>query len=418
MLIKRIIVIAAVALATLAVAGLPASAADSTARPHWAFQPVAHPSGPEVKQADWPQTDIDRFILAKLEEHGLQPSAPANKRTLIRRGTFDLTGLPPTPEEVEAFEADSSPDAFARVVDRLLDSRRYGERWGRHWLDVARYADSNGMDENLAYASAWRYRDYVVAAFNQDKPYDQFLREQVAGDLLPTTGTTNDFEHLIATGFLMIGPKMLAEDDPAKMEMDIIDEQLDTTSRAFMGLTVGCGRCHDHKYDPVPTSDYYAMAGIFKSTRTMEHFKVVARWQERPLGTPAEIENLAAQRRRIDEQTRRIAVLVAAANSNLLGEARLRAADYLQAATEQRAREHSLVNTHSLDATVKTNSASVLIPEITAQWVKYLEKTEKETNSVLAVWHEWLACARESRVPWETLGQTAAGRPGAPALLG
>jgi hypothetical protein len=320
----------------------------------------------------------------------------ADKRTLIRRATFDLTGLPPTPKEVEGFEADRSPDAFAKVVERLLASPRYGERWGRHWLDVARYADSNGMDENLAYASAWRYRDYVVAAFNADKPYDQFIREQLAGDLLPRTGTLTDYERVIATGFLTIGPKMLAEDDPVKMEMDIIDEQLDTASRAFMGLTVGCARCHDHKYDPVPAADYYAMAGIFKSTHTMDNFKVVARWQERPLGNPEEIERLASHRKRIDEQQRRVNTLVSEGNAQLLRQARARAAEYLLAATEQRELDQRTQGTNRNTPSTLTNAA--LVPEFMKQWAAYLEKTEKDTNSALSVWHGWIA-SKQTRAP-------------------
>src|SRR5262249_48893682 len=153
--------------------------------------------------------------------------------------------------------------AFRRVVERLLSSPRYGERWGRHWLDVARYADSNGMDENLAYANAWRYRDYVIASFNKDMPYDQFLVEQLAGDLLSASGDEAvDAMRRCATGFLCLGPKMLAEDDPVKMEMDIVDEQIDTVGRTIMGLTLGCARCHDHKFDPVPAADYYSLAGI------------------------------------------------------------------------------------------------------------------------------------------------------------
>jgi hypothetical protein len=399
-------------------AAVAASESNPTSRGHWAFQSIADPSVPAVQNRDWPQTDIDRFILAKLEEHRLPPAAPAGKRTLIRRATFDLTGLPPTPEDVERFIADNSPDALARLIDRLLASPAYGERWGRHWLDVARYADSNGMDENLAYASAWRYRDYVVAAFNKDKPYDQFIREQIAGDLLPATGTTNDFAQLIATGFLTIGPKMLAEDDPVKMEMDIIDEQLDTTSRAFMGLTVGCARCHDHKYDPVPTNDYYAMAGIFKSTRTMEHFKVVARWQERPLGNRAEIERLAAHRRRIEDQTRRVKNLVAQANTNLLREARSKAAEYLLAATQQRLSQRRAGETKSAISHIQYHSASTLIPEITAQWIKFLAKTEKETNSALGVWHEWLSSAASSGIGADESWPTVVRRFGASALLG
>ena len=181
---------------------------------------------------------------------------------------------------MKAFLADNSPDAFAKVIDRLLASPHYGERWARHWLDVARYADSNGLDENLVYRNAWRYRDYVIGAFNKDKPYDQFVKEQLAGDLLPASDDATQFEHWTATGFLSLGAKMLAEDDPVKMQMDIVDEQIDTTSRAFMGLTLGCARCHDHKFDPIPTADYYSMAGIFLSSKTMENYNVVATWHE------------------------------------------------------------------------------------------------------------------------------------------
>jgi hypothetical protein len=250
----------------------------------WAFRGPRDPSPPAVKAVDWPRSPLDRFILAALERNGLAPAPRADKRALIRRAAFDLTGLPPTPEEVEAFLADDAPDALARLVDRLLASPHYGERWGRHWLDLARYADSNGMDENVAYAHAFRYRDYVIQAFNADRPYDRFLTEQLAGDLLPRAGDdATDDERLTATGFLVIGPKMLAEDDPVKMEMDIIDEQLDTVGRAFLGLTIGCARCHDHKFDPISTADYYALAGILKSTKSMENHKVVAMWNERPL---------------------------------------------------------------------------------------------------------------------------------------
>jgi hypothetical protein len=251
---------------------------------YWAFQPIRFHGLPPVQDAAWPQSAIDHFILAQLENAGLAPAPRADKRTLIRRVTFDLIGLPPTQQEVQAFLADDSPLAFQRLVDRLLASPRYGERWGRHWLDVARYADSNGLDENLAYANAFRYRDYVISSFNKDKPYGQFVREQVAGDLLPETeNEASDLEQMIATGFLALGAKMLAEDDPKKMQMDIIDEQLSTLTQTFMGLTFGCARCHDHKFDPIPTADYYSLAGIFKSSKTMENHNVVAVWFERPL---------------------------------------------------------------------------------------------------------------------------------------
>lgn len=260
--------------------------ADAT---HWAFVPPVKPSLPAVKDSAWAKSPIDRFILEKLEASGLRPAAAADKRTLIRRVTFDLTGLPPTPDEVDAFLTDNSSEAFARVVDRLLESPAYGERWGRHWLDVARYADSNGLDENIAYGNAWRYRDYVIQSFNADKPFDQFIREQIAGDLMPTTDEAIRHERLIATGFLSLGPKVLAEVDEKKMEMDIVDEQIDTIGQAFMGITLGCARCHDHKFDPLTQEDYYALAGIFVSTKTMENFKKIARWYENPIGSPAEM---------------------------------------------------------------------------------------------------------------------------------
>ena len=246
-------------------------------RPHWAFQLLVDPELPEVKDASWPQSPIDHFVLARLEAKGLHPAAPAAKRTLLRRATIDLHGLPPTPDEVQAFLADDSPRAFAKVVDRLLGSPRYGERWGRHWLDVARYADSNGMDDNIVHADAWRYRDYVIHAFNNDKPYVEFIREQLAGDLITNWGDDNRAEGLIATGFLMLGPKMVGEDDPVKQKLDFADEQLATTARAFMALTVDCARCHNHKFDPIPTQDYYSMLGIFTSTKTVLTYRVTSK---------------------------------------------------------------------------------------------------------------------------------------------
>ena len=257
---------------------------DDRARSFWAFQPPRQTRPPAVANSRWPLSPIDRFILAKLEEKGLVPASPAQKRVLLRRATLDLTGLPPSFDEIESFLADECPMAFERVVDRLLASPRYGERWGRHWLDVVRYADSNGMDDNLAYSDAWRYRDYVIAAFNADKPFDRFLEEQLAGDLLAELEPARRDELIVATGFLALGPKMLAEDDPVKQQMDIVDEQLDTTCRVFLGLTMGCARCHDHKFDPLDMSDYYALAGIFKSTRTMLSYRVDSKWNATALG--------------------------------------------------------------------------------------------------------------------------------------
>ncbi len=261
---------------------------------HWAFQPVREPETPAVVDSEWPASPIDHFLLAALESKGLTPAEPADKRTLIRRATIDLHGLPPTSSEVQAFLADQTPQAFENVVDRLLASPRYGERWGRHWLDVARYADSNGMDDNIVHGDAWRYRDYVIQAFNDDKPYDQFVREQLAGDLMTDWGDDNRAEGLIATGFLMLGPKMVGEDDPVKQKLDFADEQLATTSRALMALTVDCARCHDHKFDPIPTQDYYSLLGIFTSTKTVLTYRVTSKLNATALSSAEDEERLSA----------------------------------------------------------------------------------------------------------------------------
>ena len=301
-------------------------------RAFWAFQPVRLPPLPAVRDQAWVQSPIDRFILAKLEEKGLRPAPPADKRTLIRRATYDLTGLPPTPEEIDDFLRDDRPDAFARVIDRLLASPAYGERWARHWLDVARYADSNGLDENTAFANAYRYRDYVIRAFNQDKGYDQFILEQLAGDLLPPVNDPQVMQdRIIALGFLVLGPKLLAEPDKPKMVMDIVDEQIDTTTRAFMALTVACARCHDHKFDPIPTRDYYGLAGIFKSTKTMATLNTVARWHERPILGPAADAAIKAHQAAIAAKQQQLNAATEAAQQEVLKAARANLAKYLLA---------------------------------------------------------------------------------------
>jgi hypothetical protein len=238
---------------------------------HWAFQPIRDPAPPVVNNRAWVQTPIDAFILARLEAEGLEPAPPADKVTLLRRVKYDLLGLPPASEEIEQFVADDSPDAYAHLVDRLLESPRYGEKWGRHWLDVARYADSTGLDDDFKLPNTWKYRDYVIEAFNSDMPYDQFVTEQLAGDLLPAEkpGEINK-RGIIATGFLAVGPKPLVQQDKVKMKYDVVDEQIDVTSKAFLGLTIACSRCHDHKFDPIATKDYYSMASIFASIQNFE----------------------------------------------------------------------------------------------------------------------------------------------------
>jgi hypothetical protein len=233
---------------------------------HWAWQPVREGTPPTVRDAAWPRGDIDRFLLAALETKRLRPVRDADRATLIRRTTFDLTGLPPTPEEVDAYVGDASGGAYEKVVDRLLASAAFGERWGRHWLDVARYAESTGPSRNIPYPHAWRYRDYVIDAFNRDRPYDQFIREQIAGDLLPASSQVQRDEQQVATGFLALGVHDVNQRFKVRFIMDSVDEQIDTVGRAVLALTVSCARCHDHKFDPIPTADYYALAGIFRSS--------------------------------------------------------------------------------------------------------------------------------------------------------
>ncbi len=280
----------------------PARVIDIEAgRKFWAFRPVARPAVPELRNTAWPRSDIDRFILAQLEAKGLSPVDDAERRVLLRRASYDLLGLPPTPEEVAAFLSDDSPDAFAKVVDRLLASPRFGERWGRHWLDVARFAESTGGGRSMLFGSAWQYRDYVIAALNDDKPYDQFIVEQLAGDLLPYDELRRGTEQIVATAFLALGPTNYEEQDKAQLRMDVIDEQIDTTGRAFLALSLGCARCHDHKFDPIPTTDYYALAGIFGSTQSLVHDNV-SKWVERALPIePAQQNALAKYHQAKDE---------------------------------------------------------------------------------------------------------------------
>ncbi len=234
-------------------------------RRFWSFQPVRNPSPPEVKDRSWPQTGLDHFILDRLEKSGIAPAATADKRTLIRRATFDLTGLPPTTEEVADYLSDTRDDAFEKVVDRLLASPRYGERWGRHWLDVVRYADTCGNASDYPVPQAYKYRDWVIRAFNRDQPYDEFLREQIAGDLMPSDSEELRYERIIATGYLAIA-RRFGGDRLGEHHLTI-EDTIDNLGRAVLGMSVACARCHDHKFDAFTTSDYYGLYGVFSSTR-------------------------------------------------------------------------------------------------------------------------------------------------------
>ena len=244
-------------------------------RKHWAYQPLRTPVIPKVKNAAWPNNDIDRFVLAGLESARLQPGPDAEKIILVRRIYFDLIGLPPTPEEINQFINDKSPLAYENLVDRLMASPRFGERWGRHWLDVARFAESMSLRGKLL-KYAWRYRDYVIEAFNTDQPYDQFLTQQIAGDLLEVSSVEAQRENMIATTFLVMGDALLENQNKNQLDMDVVDEQLDVIGKGLLAQTITCARCHDHKFDPIPTSDYYAMAGILKNVQGLKHSNVSA----------------------------------------------------------------------------------------------------------------------------------------------
>ena len=343
-------------------------------RKFWSFAPIARVEPPNVPPLASP---IDGFIEAKLTEKRLKSAPPADKRTLLRRATFDLIGLPPTPQEVDAFLADTSPEAFDHLLDRLLASPHYGERWGRHWLDVARYADSNGMDENIAFGNAWRYRDYVVRAFNEDKPFDQFIVEQIAGDLLPKSE-----EAITATGFLALGARVLAEPDMQKLEMDIIDEQIDTIGKAFMGMTLGCVRCHDHKFDPIKQEDYYAMAAIFRSTRSLatEKMGAIKFWYEHSLATPEQLEAKKKFDADLKAKKAEVAGFITKARNELRAGLQQRAADVLAAAALLSANA-TLADAESVAKEPKLDAAIVLTCR------KYLDLHPE--HPVFATWREF-----------------------------
>jgi hypothetical protein len=271
------------------------SAVDlGSGRRFWSFQEIAAQDPPAVNDGDQSLSRIDRFLQARLQSHQLKPAAAADRATLLRRATVDLIGLPPTIQQLDEFLNDKSPQAFERVVDQLLASPHFGERWGRHWLDVARFAESSGGGRTIVFKDAWRYRDYVIDSVNRDKPLDRFIVEQIAGDLLPHATAAEESEHLVATAYLLLGAHNYEEQDKRALEMDVVDEQLDTIGRGLLGLTLACARCHDHKFDPIPTADYYAMAGILRSTKMLIH-ENVSTWTTRVLPTATEKDDDAVR---------------------------------------------------------------------------------------------------------------------------
>jgi hypothetical protein len=301
-------------------------------RKFWSLRPVRGVSIPEPKDRQWCQNPIDAFVLQQLESNGLRPARQAGRRELLRRMTLGLTGLVPEAREYREFEQDTAPEAIERQIDRLLSSQQYGVRFGRHWLDVARYSDSNGLDENIAYGNAWRYRDYVVGAFNTDKPFNRFVEEQIAGDLL----TDADRQTKTATGFLVLGAKVLAEPDRDKLAMDTIDEQIDTIGKAFMGMTLGCARCHDHKFDPIKQRDYYALAAIFKGTKTFgdSNYGAIKHWNEISFASDEEKSQLKTIESQIAEKNGAWNKLKSEGLAKLRAQVRKQSAEYLACASK------------------------------------------------------------------------------------
>ena len=299
-------------------AGPAAQQFDLAARAsHWSYQPLAKVQPPQVKAEQWIKTPVDRFVLAKLEAAGIEPAAAADRRSLLRRVTFDLTGLPPTPAEIEAFVNDPASGAYQRVVERLLASPHYGERWARHWLDLVRFAETQGHEFDFEIPAAYRYRDYLIRAFNADLPYDQFVVEHVAGDLLPTPRRNHQDgsnESIIATGWYFFGEAVHSPVDVRADEATRIDNQIDVFAKTFLGLTVSCARCHDHKFDAISTKDYYALAGYLQSSRYQQACI------ERPEAQQNTIVRLQALRAEQDAASREFARATLAAKLSQLAE--------------------------------------------------------------------------------------------------
>ena len=342
----------------------------------WSFQPVRNPPLPAVNDFAWPKTGIDRFILAELEKRSLAPSPPASRLTLLRRLTFDLVGLPPTPEEIEAFSHDDSPDALERVVGRLLASPGYGERWGRHWLDVARYADTKGyvlfQDGNFPWS--YTYRDYVIRSFNEDLPYDRFILEQLAADQLPLA---TDKRPLTALGFLTLGNGFMNN------KQDVIDDRVDVVTRGLLGLTVSCARCHDHKFDPIPTRDYYSLYGVFASSVEPT---VPPLFEE-----PPQTEAYAAFAKELAERERKLSEFHDSKFEELIAGARSRVAEYLLAA-------NSLKDKPPTEDFMLLADGNDLNPTMIIRYQVYLEQVRQQYDPVLAIWHA-LSAIHEDQFP-------------------
>ncbi len=357
---------------------------EASARTHWAFQPVKQPAVPTVKNQSWVQSPIDAFILAKLEPTGMQPAQPADKRTLIRRATYDLIGLPPTPEEVAAFVADESPVAFATVVDRLLASPHYGERWGRHWLDVARYASADSP-------YAFTYRDYVIRAFNDDLPYDEFLLQQLAADQLDLG---ENKRALAALGFLTVGRQFMNIHDT-------IDDRIDVVARGLMGLSVGCARCHDHKYDPIPTRDYYALHGVFASSTTPDELPVLGIAPD-PKAYAEYLSKLKPLQAKWDDFVRK-------QEADVLKQHRQLTAQYLLLSREP-------AKLAELDREEFGLSDRKILRTGAVRWVKALGKMNEENDSIFAPWFAFAALptvefAERSRVLSAKIAANSSTRP-------
>jgi len=344
------------------------------ARKHWAYQPVTQPDVPTVQRADWPVNEIDNFTLAKMEQLNLQPVAKAGKRELIRRATFDLIGLPPTPEEIAVFLEDESPKAFDKVIDRLLQSEHYGERWGRYWLDVARYSEDQAHTFSVtANTNGFRYRDWVIAAFNADMPYDQFVRMQIAGDLIGSE-LDGSYDHLVALGYFGLGAQYYKNSDAAKAAADELDDRVDTLTRGFLGLTVSCARCHDHKFDPIPTQDYYSLAGIFRSSKL----------HNAPLCESAEIEAYHAGQQRIKSAEEGVKKFLAEEKTTAAETKVGETAKYLETVWRSKTAK---VNGKPANTAELAQQAG-LNPFLLKRWIDFLDVKNKGKVSALETWFD------------------------------